>query len=243
MDELWKEFCEEGQQITIFGEWAGDGIQKGIGIAELERAFYIFDCKVRDIETKEDMWIPVTGTYKSKFDFNIPRVYNIANFPTYKIDIDFEHPKEAQNELIKITEQVEKECPVAKQLGVKDNLTGEGVVWTSFFKGKKLIFKVKGEKHSNTKVKKLASVDPEKLESIKNFVEYACTENRIEQGIKETGATERKDVGNLIRWVANDIIDEESDTLESNGIKWKEVAKGVADKTRKYYFNKLNEVI
>ena len=41
--------------------------------------------------------------------------------------------------------------------------------------------KVKGEKHSSSKVKKLASVDVEKLNSIKDFVDYAVTESRLEQ--------------------------------------------------------------
>jgi hypothetical protein len=240
MHELWEKYCSPGEQITIFGEWAGEGIQKGVGISELPKAFYIFDCKVRNIETNSDVWIDVDTP---DFNFDLDGVYNIHNFITYKVIVDFEKPKESQNAFIELTESVEKECPVALELGAKDNLIGEGIVWTTFWKGEKLIFKVKGEKHSNTKVKKLAKVDTEKLESIDKFVEYACTENRIEQGIQESNATETKDVGNLIRWVANDILAEESDTLKDNNLEWKEVAKDVATKTRKYYFDKLNEIL
>lgn len=237
MYELWKTYCVQGEQITVFGEWAGKGIQKGVGISELPPSFYIFDCKVRNIETNEDTWIYIDNP---RFRFDLIGVHNIYDFTTYSINIDFNNPKKIQNTLIELTTEVEKECPVSKQLGVKNNLLGEGIVWMSFYKDVKLIFKVKGEKHSNTKVKKLAEVDTEKLESIENFVEYACTDNRIDQGITESEAKERKDVGNLIRWVANDIIAEETDTLSDNNLVWKDVAKPVADKIRKHFFNKLN---
>jgi len=216
------------------------GIQKGVGISELPKSFYIFDAKIRKIETNSDVWVYVAT---SDFEFDLDNVHNIYDFPIYNVIVDFNEPKKSQNAFIEITEQVEKECPVAKQLGVEGNLVGEGVVWTTFWEGEKFIFKVKGDKHSNTKVKKLAKVDTEKLENIEKFVEYACTENRIEQGIQESNATERKDVGELIRWVANDIIDEEMDTLKDNNLEWREVAKHVATKTRKYYFDKLNEIL
>lgn len=234
MSQLWEQHCEDGEQITLFGEWAGKGIQKNVGISEIEKSFFVFDCKVRNIETDEDKWIDV-----SQLSFELENVYNINQFKTFEVDIDFNNPAKIQNKLIELTNEVESECPVAKQLRVKENLVGEGIVWTAYWRDEKYIFKVKGEKHSSTKVKKLAQVDTEKLESIEKFVEYACTENRIEQGIQESGAKERSDVGNLIRWIANDIIVEETDTLTDNGLVWKDVAKQVATKTRTYFFEKL----
>ena len=48
----------------------------------------------------------------------------------------------AQNKLVEITEEIEKECPVSASLGIKDGV-GEGAVWTCFYKGDKFIFKVK----------------------------------------------------------------------------------------------------
>ena len=43
MSELHSKHCKEGQQIILYGEFAGNGIQKGVGISELSKAFYIFD--------------------------------------------------------------------------------------------------------------------------------------------------------------------------------------------------------
>ncbi len=235
MSDLHTSFCKKGQQITVYGEWAGTGVQKSVGISELPKAFYIFDCKVYDPTTDTQQWIDV-----SNFKIDESKVYKITDFPTWSLDIDFNIPGMSQNKLVEITEEIERECPVSKELGINEGV-GEGAVWTCFYNGDKFIFKVKGEKHSVSKVKKLASVDPEVLKSINEFIEYACTPNRIEQGIQETGATEKKDMPALLKWVANDIITEETDTLVANSLEWKQVARECSNRVRQYYFAKLDK--
>jgi hypothetical protein len=232
MSQLWEEHCEGDEQMVIFGEWAGSNIQKGVAVAELEKAFYFFDAGVVDQEGNIKWIQGITLPEESK-------VYNILDFETFEIEIDFNKPELSVDKLIDITTKVEDECPVGKYFGVQG--IGEGVVWTSFYKDQKLIMKVKGEKHSVTKVKKLASVDVEKLESIIKFVDYACTENRVLQAIQETSADSRQHTPDVIRWVANDIIKEETDTLLENGLEWKQVAKNVANKTREIFFRELDK--
>lgn len=236
MEGLFKSYCKKGEQITIYGEWAGEGIQKSVGISELPKGFYIFDCKVYNPLQDTQQWIDI-----SNIKINEDKVFKITDFPTWDLEIDFNKPAMYQNKLVEITEEIEKECPVSKQLGVENGL-GEGAVWTCFWQGEKYIFKVKGEKHSVTKVKKLASVDPEVLTSVQNFVDYACTPNRIEQGIQEVNAQEKKDTPLLLKWVANDIITEETDTLISNNLEWKQVAKECSNRVRQYYFTKLDKL-
>lgn len=236
MANLWFSYCEAGEQITLYGEWAGEGIQKGVGISQGEKAFYAFDCKVYNPTTDTHTWIDIS---ENKL-MEIERMYNIHDFMTFSMDIDFNKPGYAQNDLISYTEDVEKMCPVAGQLG-KIGI-GEGIVWTTYWKGDKYIFKVKGDKHSTTKVKKLASADPEVLQSIDAFVNYACTVNRIEQGIKEVGATEKRQMPDLLRWVANDIIAEEDTELKTNNLEWKQVAKEVSNRVRQHYFAKLDKI-
>ena len=236
MKSLHSAFCDPEEQITIYGEWAGNGIQKGVGISELPKGFYIFDCKVYNSTTDTQRWLDV-----SEFGLNESKIFNITTFPTWNLEIDFNQPAMSQNKLVEITEQIEKECPVSKQLGIKDGI-GEGAVWTCFWNDEKYIFKVKGEKHSVTKVKKLASVDPEILTSIQKFIDYACTPNRIEQGIQEVNATEKKNMPDLLRWVANDIISEETDTLVANNLEWKQVARECSNRVRQYYFTKLDKI-
>ena len=103
-----------------------------------------------------------------------------------------------------------------------------------------LIELVKGEKHSSSKVKTLASVDVEKLESIQKFVEYAVTENRFNQAIENVFPNQEpidtKKLGDVIRWVVNDVIKEEMDTMVENKIEPKEVNKYISSKAREMFF-------
>lgn len=236
MERLYRSYCKKDEQITIYGEWAGEGIQKGVGVSELPKGFYIFDCKVFNPLQDTQQWIDIQN-----IKIDEPKVFKITDFPVWQLEIDFNKPGLFQEDLVKITEKIELECPVSKKLGI-DNGIGEGAVWTAFWEGDKYIFKVKGEKHSVTKVKKLASVDPEVLNSIYEFVDFACTTNRMEQAIQETGATEKRHIPDLMKWIANDIISEETDTLVANGLEWKQVAKEVSNRMRQYYFEKLDKI-
>ncbi|CAF3756252.1 unnamed protein product [Rotaria sp. Silwood1] len=85
-------------------------------------------------------------------------IYNIFDFPTYTIEIDFNNPELSQDTLTRITEQVEQQCPVGvhfNRIGI-----GEGVVWTEWTNtGGNLTFKVKGREHLVTQAKALIRDD------------------------------------------------------------------------------------
>lgn len=217
--------------VIITGEWAGKGIQKGVAVSDVAKFFMVFGIKVAD------KWQPSEDYTHIKSPED--RIFNAFDFETYHIKLDLNSPQYIQNELIRITEQVEQECPVGKQLGSLG--IGEGVVWKpakEFSDNSGYWFKVKGEKHSSSKVKKLASVDAEKLSSVKEFIDYAVTESRLEQGATEVGLDITK-VGAFIGWMNKDIYKEEADTLRASGLEMKDVGKAIADKSRKFYLNKI----
>jgi hypothetical protein len=170
---------------------------------------------------------------------NIGRnIFNVEDFKTFSIDVDFNMPQLSQNLFAEITEGVEKECPIARELGIVGGL-GEGVVWSTEYKGNIHRFKVKGDKHSVSKVKTLASVDVEKLKTIQDFVEYSVTENRFNQAIENTfngGDIDIKKMGDVIRWVISDISSEEMDTMIKNNLEPKDVNKYLSNKTREMFF-------
>ncbi len=213
--------------MVIYGEWAGKGIQKGVAISNVEKSFFIFAICARS--ENEELWIELPE-YPVDPIFAESNIYFIDNYKTYQIDIDFNNPQLIQNQLIEYTNEVEKECPVAKAFGHSG--TGEGIVWSADYKGRHFMFKVKGEEHSISKVKTLASVDTEKLNSINEFVTYAVTENRVNQFVQSVfGGKEKFDqtkIGDFLRAFNNDIIKEETDTLVNNGLDWKEVAGAVS---------------
>lgn len=226
--------------ISIYGEWAGKGIQKGVGICQLEKAFYVFGVKISkpQDETFHSYWIDSNNIRNKDC-----RIFNVGDYKTYSVDVDFNIPQLAQNKFSEITEQVEKECPIAKAFGIEKGI-GEGVVWSVEYKNSIHRFKVKGDKHSVTKVKKLASVDVEKLKSIQEFVEYAVTENRFQQAIENVFGKEDLDVkkmGDFLRWFINDINSEETDTMIKNGLEPKDVNKYLSYKVRTMFFEILNK--
>lgn len=224
--------------LTIFGEWVGKGIQKGVAVSNLEKSLFIFGAKVsHPTDEQVSYWID-TADLRSPTD----NIFNVRDYGVFNIDIDFNMPQLSQNNLIDLTVAIENECPIGKAFGFEG--TGEGIVFVGMYKGSIHSFKSKGEKHSISKVKVLNPVDTEKLNSIADFVEYAVTENRFEQGIKIIFGEDKPDVkgiADLMRWFINDIIKEESDTMANNNLEPKEIGKYVSNKVRGMFFDLLNK--
>lgn len=231
------------KKVAIFGEWCGQGIQKGVALSQLPKMFVVFAVKAV-LSDDTTHWMPI-----GEFDIHLPEfgVFNIDTFPTWEIDIDFKFPEIAQNKMIEITEEVERECPVGKYFDVSG--IGEGVVWTCISKGWEdsgTWFKVKGEKHSASKVKTLAAVDVEAVENMRQFVKSVVTEARLEQGLdnlvrEQLKPFEMKSMGDFIRWVYNDVLKEEMDTIVANQIDTKKLGSAVANEARPWFIKKFNE--
>ena len=242
MSEIWIPHVPI-KKVAIFGEWCGSGIQKGVALTQLPKMFIVFAVKcVLSDETTH--WLPI-----GEFDIHYTedKIFNIDTFPTYEAEIDFNHPELAQNKMIKITEEVEKECPVGKYFGVSG--IGEGVVWTCVSDGwndSGTWFKVKGEKHSVSKVRTLAAVDVEAVATLKAFVDSVVTEARLEQGLdnlvrEQLKPVEMTSMGDFLRWVYNDVIKEETDTIVANGIDPKKLGGAIANVARPWFVKKVNE--
>ncbi len=216
--------------ISVYGEWCGGNIQKGVAINGLPKMFVIFGIKV------DDQWIELPNNL---FD-NEHAIYNILQFPTYDVDIDFNQPELIQNKLIEDTLSVEEECPVGKHFGVSG--IGEGIVYTCV-SDPNLKFKSKGEKHSVSKVKTLNAVDVEALAGIQEFVDNVVTENRLEQGLGYLSEMQieisPKNTGEFLRWVVTDVLKEETDTIVANQFDMKKIKGAVVNKARVWFLNKV----
>lgn len=210
---------------AVYGEWCGKGIQKGVGISELERMFVIFAVKA------DDVWLDVEPSIMHE------RIFHVKQFPHWTIQIDFDNPELSQTRLIDLTNMVEDECPIAKHFGVTG--VGEGIVWST--PDRRFCFKVKGEKHSVTKVKTLAEVDVEMVNGVNEFVEYAVTDARLQQGLdvlRQRGiVVDQTATGEFLKWVVGDVIKEEADTMIGNGLDVKMVNKAISQKARIWFFN------
>lgn len=225
--------------ITIYGEWAGGAIQKGVAISGMEKAFFIFGCKVSPFDGVAT-WVDYSFLRSDE-----DRIFNIDDFGTYNIEIDFNFPEHSQNKLIEMTMGVENECPVAKKLlGITG--IGEGIVFACEYNGSIRRFKSKGPKHSVSKVKVLNPVDTEKIDSIREFVEYAVTEARFDQSIEKVFGEEKPSITKMVdvlRWMMGDIVKEEMDVMIENKLDPKDVAKYVSHKTRLMFMDLIKEKV
>ena len=214
----------------VYGEWCGGNIQKGVAINGLEKMFVIFGIKVDDnwIELPCDLYANEIG------------IYNILQFQTYEVEIDFNNPELSQNKIIEMTLSVEDSCPVGRFFGKEG--VGEGIVFTCTT-NQDLKFKSKGEKHSSSKVKTLNAVDTESMKCVNEFIELAVTENRLEQGIsffKENNIeVDSKNTGQFLGWIVKDVLKEERDTLEASGLNEKQVKNAIVTKARIWFLNKV----
>lgn len=272
--------------ISVYFEWSGGNIQKKSACTGVDKRAIIFrhfkvspiepqmgndgaegpksaewlEAKVKlPINTQEefdDAWVydKHKFIYVSNEDKNI---FNIMTFPTISLEIDFNRPDLANNEMIKMVETIEAESLVGKAFGQDKNI-GEGYVVTFEFNGAINRFKIKGDKHSkgSVKVKTLKTLKP--VDSVKeqkkiDFVtDFACTEGRLEQMWTEivhsvhNGDEQlmtRKNMGSFLSLVAKDVVKEEGTRLHELGLEPKEVNGKISEVARNFFDSKLAEII
>jgi len=235
--------------IAVYGEWCGQGIQKGMAISQLPKMFVIFSIALVD-ETNNKEWFSKEQIMKfmTLIYSTVNNIKCIYEFPTYYMDIDFNKPHEYQNQLTDMTLAVEAECPVGKQLGAIG--IGEGIVWkciTEGFLDSGFWFKVKGDKHSKSKVKTLAPVDVEKINNANLLAEKLTPTWRLEQMCSKTfdtlngGKLDIKGMGNFIKNTMADVLKEEIDTIAASGLTTKDITSPISKRCREYLTEQLKD--
>ena len=262
IDEIMRIYEQDDfTEVLIAGEWAGEGIHKGIALSSLPRFFAIFNIRI------DGHWVDLRkyATVHSPEH----RIYNIMNFTTYSIDIDFRNDTSAIiAEMENLTKVVATNCPVGAEL--KEDLpavmaaldvsgskkkklapvsTGEGIVWTLVpeppFDTTLYNFKTKSEQFlTSARAPKEPRVDRSgELAKAKDFADFALAERRYEQGVeylREVGKNPKdtKNLGEFIRWVVNDVIKEEGWRMDEVGTNEQDVRKVVTDRARGWYLRR-----
>lgn len=248
--------------VVVFGELFGKGIQKGVGVSELDKSFMAFTVVrvYNDVDTD--------GTHCWKREYltlndiqSIPEknFYRSCDFKTFNLDNVDVYDEQMVERIMDITiNEVEKVCPVASAL--KDDLectTGEGIVWTATVELESghiqfVTFKSKGDKHKRSegsaKSKKSVEFTDVQNDAIAKFFDVAMTNDRLEQGFEslvQSGKTvEMQNIGMYIKWVVQDVQKEHTndvvDILYPVGLEWKNVQKAVTNAARDYFVSKLN---
>jgi hypothetical protein len=206
----------------------------GTGVSQLPKMFVPFA-----VLTNGRWWLPA----EIRRLFRGTSIRCIYDYRLWSMMIDFSRPEEFQNDLVDLTVKVEQQCPVALAHGFEG--IGEGIVWwaapTEGFNVDGLVFKVKGEKHSETKVKTLAAVDVEKIGNIRELVATIATRHRM--GKKLDGiAVDIRNTGAFLKVVTEDVMKEEADTIDASGLPKTDVMRGVAMAAKQFFMEQVNSV-
>ena len=238
--------------ITIFGEWCGSGIQRGVAISQLERkVFAVFAIQyggageeIAKLEIRPEVIREILPTHEDVF---------VLPYYGEPVDLNFGDAKQLQaaaDTINQMVEAVEKIDP-----WVKDNFgiegVGEGLVMYPEVENiverdryTQLIFKAKGEKHQVVKTKKAVQIEPELAQNIDEFVELFVTEARLQQALTEACNNElnMKQMGQFLKWISVDIHKESEAELAAANLTWKQVNKFVNSAARKWYTNKVTNI-
>lgn len=217
--------------IVVYGEWCGKGVQDSVAISQLPRMFVIFAVKIGNRWCGKEEF--------SNIQLEDSQVYNIFRAPHYRAVINFNDIHESMtkdiygslfilDDLSKMTQDVEAECPFAKSFGVSG--VGEGIVWRAICDartkafcggddGDPWMFKVKGDKHKNVKEKKVIQLSSDVTESNDQLISSVLTEQRLNQGIEKLGEmgleASKKNTQTFLKWIQDDIRRENRDILEA----------------------------
>lgn len=232
--------------ITLYGEWVGPGIHKGVAINKLpEKQWVLFAVK------SDNKYIDAVPILFDKYsDANI---FSIEDSVKFIITVDFNNQKSKETALEYVTQktnEVEKQCPWGAKFGCEG--IGEGIVLIPIedqFGRQSLYWKSKGKKHKITeeKNKKQNLLDQETINSISEFVSYAVTENRLNQGLDylremNLSTDSMKSTGNFIKWVSQDIKRECELELKENNLEWKMVVKEINYKISQWFKSHVEKI-
>ena len=229
---------ESIKHIILFGEWCGGSIQKGVALNQLEKRFVVFGLKA-SFEDESSAWLDSSNIRDHSIN-----VFNISDYQGYEIEIDLNRPDKAIDTINTWVEAVDKECPFAMAFGVSGH--GEGIVFTpkeGF--GFDLAFKCKGESHSKSKIKKLPTVDVQKMDSIQEAVKTHCHEDRLQQVYEKVVLSEAdkvpQKIGDFIRLLIEDAWEEDGDSIRASDISRKEFGAAVSKKAAKWFKEEISK--
>ena len=172
------------------------------------------------------------------------RIFNIFDFATFDIEIDFNNLETASKLLKEITDSVSTECPVGKFFGVSGK--GEGVVWIrpGTTSDRSMSFKTKCDDLMPTKKSSVSYKDPIP-ENMVELLDNTVTKVRLEQGISYIiemhNSISKEYTEEFIQWIIKDIFKEEADMLKPFKNVFKDLKRNISKRATLYFMNMLKK--
>ena len=90
----------QADTVVVYGEFAGLGIQKGVGVSSLPKTFYPFGIKY--INSTGTYWVRNPKVLLETLD-TVPSVKSVYGFDTFSVEVDFSNPKPALDKMQQLT--------------------------------------------------------------------------------------------------------------------------------------------
>jgi len=234
-------FATMPENLVIFGEWCGPGIEKGMAISAVKtKIFAVFAVYVSGIQVSDPDEIrailPTEGA---------PGELHILPWTEDTIVIDYSSKlEEIVDRLNALVVDVESEDPWVKTtFGISG--VGEGLVFYPVLVDQapppsdpvalmQLMFKAKGDKHRTVGAKVAVQIDADVAASADDFAELMVTEARCQQGISIVGRG-AKNTGKFIAWISDDVLKESVAELAASDLTWDQVKKAVQTRSRTWF--------
>ena len=236
---------ETVNEVIVFGEWAGYGIQNTDAVTKLDQKyFFVFAVQIDDYMVVEPEIIAEI----------VPDLDELLVLPWHvfcTFDVDYSNDLECQ-------EFAEWANDRAEEVGVRDEFIyqtfgidgrGEGLVlvpqgdlleldWYN-----SLSFKAKTAEHG-VKQGKAVTRDLVIPEGVVSFVELFVTKARCEQGLEEAcnGIAEKERTHHFLKWMGQDVKKESIAELEDSGLEWKDVSKQVTTAAREWFVKRCERI-
>lgn len=242
--------------FTVWGEWCGKKIQKGVALSNLDENIF---CPF-EVVANRHIWDP------KEIEEFVPKLDNLFVIETEPFLLKYEFVSKScivdEEENVINLEQLNQKVAqvdscdpwVKKHFDIEG--PGEGLVLfpikaKTHPKGSseiselsydqlrdRFLFKAKGEKHRNANHSVAVSSVVEKV-SREEFAEKFLTKSRFDQALENTGEPSIESLGEFLKWIKNDILKESKDDLSESGLVWMDVQKLVTERAKIMYLEKL----
>jgi len=231
--------------IIIYGEWAGEGVQKSVAVSKAPKAFYVFAiCIMAAGGSKRYIVEP------SVIEQYVPAAEGLYILPWFKepVKVDFGNsfntPEVVATYLNEEVAKIDEVDPYIKDLyGIE--AVGEGLVGYCLdeLEESGWWFKVKGSKHTVNDEAKIAKVQRRAGQEYHDLAEAFLTEGRFNQAIFEKNLDfDKKNTGPFLSWVMQDIQKESSNEREELQIEWRLWAGILSKGAREWFLAKCDAV-
>lgn len=259
-EAYWRSLVVPGgpQRFTVFGEYCGLGVQKGVALAKLKGvlfAVFAIDINSHLIVEPADIEAFLTkgGTVALPSDVHV--------LPWYPGEFLIDLSKDTADHLAGVQKVLDSIDTEVQKIDTKDPWVaelfnvdgpGEGLVLypVSLLESHEavpeyktltrtlfghLAFKAKGEKHRVVEAKKSVSIDPEKAANAEAFAKLMCPRPRLEQGASTVGGYEMRFMKDFLAWMAKDVQKEGQHELDASGLQWSDVTGPISKLSSAWY--------